>query len=378
MKEKRNAMSEFKVKPQVLRNAAVEEEEIQKQIYHIYDEILAQKNSISFQIGATRNIKWRLNRVADGIGKEYKTLQSMQKNLSKAADRYEKTENTICNVAEDGKATNWEKITNYDWTKGLPKTMGKMILDIISQVGTIGGASSALTTLLKILMDGDGFSAKDIGAMLKGTGTSLIKIIESIKHFKNGEIDKLWGLNECKTIITDSQAGWLNRAATTFGDTFLDKLNIFKTNNQTGATSIDGAKVGGWALSLIANGFSNYEEYQKGGITEGRAVAETVVETGIDIAKGAAIAAGVAAGAAALGVAAPAVVVAGAGVVVSAGLDFFCKKITGAVLGEEKSLTETISDGILDLAENAMEGLSGAWSSAKEAMCSWRVSFGYA
>lgn len=370
-------MSEFKVKTQALRCAVNEEEEIQKRIYDIYEEVIQQKNSISFNICVKANIEWRLTRVSNGINKEYRSMQKMQRNLARVADLYEKTENTICKVVEDGKVTTWEKLVNIDWTSGLPKTFIKTLIDIIPQIGTLGGTTSGLATLIKILMDGDGISYKDIGALIKGTGTSLIKIFDAIKQYNDGEIDKLWGLNPCKTIVTDSQAGWL-RATNTYGKTFLDKLNMFKTDSQTGATSIDGAKVGGWVLTFVADYFNNKEEAEKKGLTDLRRWEETVLETGIDIAKGAAISAAVAAGFAAIGVGAPVVVVAGAGVVVSAGLDFICKKITGAVIGEEKGLTETISDGILDFGEKVIGGITGAWASAKEAVCSWAPRFGYA
>lgn len=385
-------MSQFKVKTQGLRNVVNEEENIEKQIFDIYSEVIQQKNSISFKVAATGNVRRRLENVSSQIHSEGKTLQKMKKKLADAADKYERTEDTICKVSEDNKVTNWEKIINYDWLDGVPKTIGKMLLDIISKAGDIGGSFTWLTTLLKIAMDGNGFSPKDTGALIKGSGTSLMKIMDSIKHYNDNEMDKLWGLDEFKTITIDSQAGWLQNAGTTFKDTFIDQF--VKTDKDTGAVAIKGTKAAGWILSFIANGFSNYEEYQKGGITGGRAVAETVTETAVDILKGAAITAGVAAlagaGAAALGAASvPAVVVAGAGVVVSSAADYVTKKLTGALMGEEKSLTEFVSDGILDLGtkavdgitdwgKKAMDGITGAWSSAKEAMCGWGRQLGFA
>lgn len=39
---------------------------------------------------------------------------------------------------------------------------------------------------------------------------------------------------------------------------------------------------------------------------------------------------------------------------VSVGLDWACKKITGAVCGEEKGLAETVSDLVLDVGEAAI------------------------
>lgn len=83
-------------------------------------------------------------------------------------------------------------------------------------------------------------------------------------------------------------------------------------------------------------------------------MAETIVETGVDIGKGALLAAGVAAGAAALGLAAPAVVVGGAAVAASWLMDVVCKQLTG------ESVTEFVSDKILDVGEAVASGVKEA------------------
>ena len=110
-----------------------------------------------------------------------------------------------------------------------------------------------------------------------------------------------------------------------------------------------------------------------------------MLETGIDIAKGAALAAGVAAGAAALGLAAPAVVVGGVAVAASAVLDYACKQFTG------KAVTELVSDTILDVGEAVINGarevaanvgnavkdtFTGAVRSIGNILPKWKWSFG--
>lgn len=103
-------MSEFKVKIQGLKNAADQEEKLQNELQNIYDSVIGQRNSISFKISATGNIRQRLSNVSNGISREQRTLRKMYDNLSKAADLYEKTENKICATAEDGRVSFLEKL----------------------------------------------------------------------------------------------------------------------------------------------------------------------------------------------------------------------------------------------------------------------------
>lgn len=380
-------MSKFKVITQGLRDTADEEETLQSELDKIYDEVIGNQKSISFKIAATNNIRQRLSNIAKGISTEQGTLRKMHSKLLDAATLYEKTESTICGVAQDGKVTTWDKLSTNRWTTGLGKTTAKTVLDVVTASGSAFGSLALISEILKIAINGGEFSAKDVVSLLKGGKISLENMMK-LAEFNKATDDwkNLFGLNQYKNLTLSSGTRWGN-ASTTFGKTFMDKLGIETT--QTGGTKVAGTTLAGWGLTLAANAASNYGEYKNGGITAGRAVAETVMETGIDIAKTAAIGAAVAAGAAALGIGAPAVVVAGVGIVVSAGLDFVCKKITKNVLGEEKGLTETISDAVLDVGEKVVSSvkdvaveagkkLSGAVSSAKDAFCSWGKSLGFA
>ena len=256
----------------------------------------------------------------------------------------------------------------------------KAVLDLLAGFGDgttiVGGIPLAL---VKALLDGD-FTAKDWGSLIKATGKSVTALIKNAKGIDDWE--KFWGLSTYKTLTTDAAAGWLNNAGKTFADTFKDKFGVVDVDANTGAKSVSGAKAAGWALSLVANGFSNYEEYTKanGAMSKGRAVAETISETLIDMGKGAALTAGVAAACAAAGVAAPAVVVAGGAVVLSLGIDYVGKAITG---DKSFSLTEKLSDAILDTGTAALKGagkwlsdigkqVSGAASKSKGAVCGWK------
>lgn len=366
-------MSSFKVNTQKLRDTGDQEQSALQQLNEIYDQIINENRMVSYKVAGAGNIRWRLNQVANAVNAECKTLSAMQSKLIAAANAYEKTENRISDVIADGQVTTWEKLKSINWTENADKTIVKTLLDIVTKMGDVGGSFSWLTSIIGIKMDNDGISPKDIGKLIKDSGNSIISFMKAIKDFKGGEFDKLIGLNTYETlkpIASGTQVSWADAYSKTFKD-------AFDTSPVEAGKKFNGPKVAGWVLTFAANGLSNIEEYNSGKISAGRAAAETVVETGIDIAKGAAITAAVAAGAAALGVAAPAVVVAGAGVVVSAGLDFVCKKVTGAVLGEEKSLTETVSDFVIDRAVDVIQEATAAVSSKWNAICSWGASLGF-
>lgn len=113
----------------------------------------------------------------------------------------------------------------------------------------------------------------------------------------------------------------------------------------------------GVGLNLAGNAISNIEEGKEEGHSTGRIVAETITETVVDTATGWVVGAAVAAGVAATIGSAPVLVVGAATVGITMGLDYACKKITGAITGTEKGLSETISDAVLDVGTAAVKGM---------------------
>jgi len=260
------------------------------------------------------------------------------------------------------------------------KKIAKAGLDVVGKAGEYGKACSLPIEIVKNIIDGDGITGKDIGSVIKGMGNSIIGMGSVYDKNPGGtplstdDIKSLAGLATYKTISLASQkAGWIGRlenSGTSAWSTLKKEISpIAKSQLSDGTEVVDtvktGTKVAGWALSLIANGFSNYDEYSKGEISSGRAVAETVTETVIDIGKKAAIAAGVAAGCAAIGFAAPAVVVSGIGIGVSLVADIVCENLTG------KSINEFASDKILDFASDVGKEISGAVGKAGKAISGW-------
>ncbi len=117
------------------------------------------------------------------------------------------------------------------------------------------------------------------------------------------------------------------------------------------------------AVSGIFNAFDNKKEYDKGEISAGRAVVETITETAVDVAVDIGVTSVVAAavGATAVGlgatVAAPGVLVAAGTVAVKS---FVLDPIAKWATGGEKDFTEFVSDGLIDTATKIGQGLSSA------------------
>lgn len=320
--------------------------------------------------GIRRSIYAARDKVLD----EKTKMTTLETSLHTIAKCYQDSEKRILNEipANDavGSATDGAQSTNsptdVDWLLELSKSGANGFLDVLGEFGQAGEIVSILTALLKIGIDGDGFTAKDMGDIIEGLGNSAIGILEGI-DLKEVDWKELFGLNTCPTLEGTPSASFMS--------TLKGELGLNKAKQ-----GINGMTMAGWAFALIGNGFGNYEEYSEGKITTGRAIAETVVETGIDIGKGALLAAGVAAGAALLGIAAPAVVVGGIAIAASAILDYGCKQLFG------KELTETISDFVLDTAGEigdaigtAAKEATGAIRSIGKAVTSWlpKLSFSF-
>ena len=161
-----------------------------------------------------------------------------------------------------------------------------------------------------------------------------------------------------KAMHTD---GWTSR----FKNNFHKSGNPFKSYTQGGVKSVMAWT--GLGLTAASNAYDNWGEYKTGKISKKRAIAETVTETAIDVGSGMLIGTAVAAGVAATIGSAPVLVVGVATIGVSAGLNWASKKITGKLCGEEKGLTEALSDMVLDAPAKFSEKIGKGVSSVKAA-----------
>lgn len=374
-------MAQFTVKPKNAVFVVDDENNIARDLSACERELRSIRDSLGFEITAAYNLRNRLNSAAGRIESHRRCAGGMSSALQDILNKYEGTEtiilgNEIVKNPEIPITGNNDTVASEDsGYKKWMKKIEKAVLDVFGKFGYVGEGLALPLSFIKLLIDGDGISAKDVGALLKGTGNSgigIYKIIKWVNGGKEGGLGKLFGTETDKILKgIDPEAGWWTKVSTAAKETFKDKLGLEK--NVQGKYNVKGTTVAGWAFSLVANGFSNYDEYTENlgtdkAISVERAVAETITETVVDIVKGAAIAAGVAAGAAAIGVAAPAVVVGGAAVIVSCLADTVCENITG------KSVTEFVSDGILDLAEaaeSAKKAVGEAVRSAGKAVSGW-------
>ena len=206
------------------------------------------------------------------------------------------------------------------------------------QIGVTG--ASAVTSLIK-----------DGNSTLKGlyewskSNKDLDKLARMLpERAKEVRIKRLFGLNDMFAGHASQASSWSTR----FTNNFHEMKSPFESYTSGGAKAAF-AWVG-LGLTAISNTISNIDEHKSGKISTKRAVAETITETAIDVGKGWLIGTGVAATVGS----APVLVVGAITVGVSVGLDWACKKITGAVCGEEKGLTETVSDLVLDVGEAAI------------------------
>lgn len=240
-------------------------------------------------------------------------------------------------------------------------------------INIVGGTSTALTKSEAVKSVWDAW--KSMGTDIKNMGKA--KRIMASDTYKASWADKIFGSGD----FFNRTVGKASKTTSSWGSRF---YNNFKKGFPKAAKDV------GWismALSGVVNIFDNKEEYERGDISKGRAVAETITETAVDVAVDvtltAAAAAAVGATTVALGatVAAPAVVVG----LAAAGGKMVLDGVALWATGGKKDFTEVVSDGIVNAGTAICEGVSkgakmvGAkLSSALDAITPrWKFSFGF-
>lgn len=359
-------MAQFSVKKNNIDSVINTEEDLAQKLSGLENEIRSVSNSLGFSLASSANIRGRLKGTADNVSAHRATMNNMRSALQNTMNVYERTENAIIGNLNVGKA----KTHNEENAK--PPN-----LDLLWKgIGAFGSVGKVVSAVGK-------FATGDKGSAVtwvKGVSDSWKagwKIADTVKTC-NKHTDIQWwkaalGLNKNSFLknISESGLSWQQKAMHGWDKGIKGTIREFKKTDGFIKQSV------GIGLSLAVNGFSNYDEYKTGGITAKRAVAETITETAVDWGKDLLIGAAVTAGFAAAGFAAPVVVVGAATVAVSVGADWVCKQVTGALTGEEKGLTETVSDFVLDTAEKGIElietgakkvaeGASALWSNVKQ------------
>lgn len=345
-----------------------------QQLASCRDAVWRVKNDCPCSGNTKRALVNALNTVLTEIDNEGNIYQAMSTALTQNAEYYRYNEEKIAGCAKIVSVPlgNIEEIVGVVegmWEKDSDNNVIKMadVWKIVGNVGIVGGIISAIgylategTDIKNILK-----SAKYISSVI-GKATSVAKdgISASWKDLFGGN-NALSGLN-------------LDSAKDTFVSSI--KKQLGKDLDFTGAkTAADKVKVAtkwaGHLFTLGTNAVENYEEH--GGITA-EGVAETIVETGVDIGVGTLVTAGVSAVAGvavtALGFAtAPAWLIGGVSTVVVIGANAASKAVWGKDLGEvvadgvwkgvEKAgeVVQDIGEGIKNVGKNLTSGVSSIW-----------------
>lgn len=294
-----------------------------------------------------------LQSIEKNLQKEEASVKKLGSSLWDIVSLYKETENNIvgavgkngtANTPENGAADSGAGENDTD----VANTASRIwkwsdTWNMISSFGVPGGFAAAIGNLVTGEMDAGTVlsSAKFLSKTIGTAATACTK----------GDTTASWwkyfnGMN-------DATADF---AGSSFGETFFSSLKkqFTKDLNFGNATEVgDKVKVAtkwaGHALTVAKNGVENFQEYKNGDISAGRAVAETAVESAVDIGMGALATAGVTAAAVAMGVAAPAVAVGIGAVAVTWAANGVCKWATGG-----KDVGEVVADSVCNVGEAAV------------------------
>lgn len=351
-------MAQFSVKPDNAKRTIIDEERLIRELAALEDEIRHISNSLGFRVMSSANIRGRLQGAADRVDNHRNSMSNMKNALGDSLNKYNNTENAILGNLIVGNMkiigqSGGEHATNekFDWVSPF--------WDLVGSVGVVGGTIGAFGEFLT--------SGKVPGARWNELFKDIWDVgwdIGDVVKKCRGDASVSWakeifGLNPdtaLKSIESEilSDIGRTQKFKYGFQAGIKDTLEDF-------STGVGRAKqIGGIILSGAVNAFENREEYKRGEISAGRAVAETITETAVDWGKDLLIGAAVTAGFAAAGIAAPAVAVGAATVAVSVAADWVCEKVCG------KKLTEAVSDAILDGAEKVVDGIKTGAKVVKE------------
>jgi len=334
-------MDGFSVKPKTLETEASQIKKIQAELK------LAEAKIAAVKLGLTWNVKYKAN-INNSLG-------TLRKNTSQLASSSGKFSSKLGQCARTYSSTE-SSILSYG-------KVDKKRFKLPFSAGIFGDFVSGIIGITN--------------AIVTGRWDKVSKSAYGMAKWAKGLIDTSKKMGKAKRMLHPDtyRASWFKRLFG-FRDYFADlRKSVASTfgkrvhTNFNKAISKEFSKISwiGVALSGIVNSVDNYFEYKTGSIDAGRALKETLLETGIDVGKNALLAAGVAAVLAATPIGAPAIAVAAGVWAISSGADLIVKWATG---GEKSGFTEWLSDGILDIGEHLFD-------SSGRGLMSWARSLGF-
>ncbi|MGN9106671.1 hypothetical protein ACTM90_09990 [Oliverpabstia intestinalis] len=362
-------MSKICVNTEYLEQQWQQLEKVARELQNISEEVSYVNHNLSWQISSRSQIKAKLNDYSAYIG----TMQSRTGGLSAAlqsvSQQYQNTEKKLGAVAIKGESTQrpdtsgttQEKEENEEKPEKKPLWSWSDTWKLAGQFGITGATVAVIGELIT--------GGRSVKNGLK-TGKNILSLIEKIgKAASKPSFDwrTLFGFDQA---ITDASSKTLFGA---IGDE-LKKLKFSNAKTVGDKISV-GAKWAGYAMTGILTAYDNFTDEENS--TFGRKLAETIGETTVKIAEGIVLKAAIGATCAALGVGAPAVVIGGAVVLATWGIDKAMEHFT------EKNFAEFVSDTVLDtgkaMIDKAGEMIKNVGATAKkagDAIGGWWKSFG--
>lgn len=357
-------MSKIYVMPDGMKKELNTMTQIQREIKGIENSVHSVAIGLHITGGAGIKLRAAIRNKEKAIQESREDIGRLQHAGNEIVQSYERTERAIVDPSLKTKATTADGNAKPKWGASVAdlawKTAGKfgVLGTVVSAVGAYHTGSKKTADKIKVVKKAvDGIHGILAG---KDSGDSWWSILTGLGKYDTAE--KMSIAARWKDAVTKSHGNHgIGKGAEGIG-----KLTIATQWISTG-------------LSLAATIASNYDEYKdNGGFRNGRMWLETAVETGVDtfVGWGAKTLAG-AGVAAILGPGAPVVAVGVVTVGIVWGADFITKKITKAVTGEEKGLTETVSDAIIDGGSWLINKAGSAAKGVKNGFAKWKSKFAW-
>lgn len=404
-------MSSIIVNTSILDGKSRDFDDIARKLQRIADELAESQRNLSWNVAIKDVIRRELDIHVQNVRTFSSRAKTFSTSLSNISGYYKSTEKQIAGFGvgasaisvKNGYGGTWipgfmasnASLSVYNATKNIkaPSWLSELFEKFVgtdalikygSKFGTMGGLISipfAVSRAIDKWRSGDKTGAESIAGFAKNVkdvvnnihkmytnGQKLSKLTRfgpagTAQAWKTG-LKRAFGLDSISNLFTTGRCSTASTFSQRFYNNFHNQEGFFEQFTKKG---VKGAlKWTGVALTAVTRGIQNYGEHKSGKISTGRAIAETVTETAVEVGKDWLIATAVTAGIAAVTGAAAPVVAVGVGVVaVSAGLDFICTKLTG------KDVTEAVSDAVLDTGKAIGKGVKAVAGKVGSAIKGW-------
>lgn len=298
------------------------------------------------------NVRAALNSTITDIEDHSKGMENLKTGLNNSIKSYLTAENNIIQTQitfNNSNPDNTSESSNNNMTKD---NLLEMLWSFLDSAGSVPSSAAPYIQMLLSGITGEEIDATIIASVLASTVNKYAFFADVAENGWKEALKNGFGINAYMpegTAAGETFADYFKQAIKSEADGFVDGSTAAKTASSA-------AKWAGVAVTAVVEGVENYEEYQSGEISGGRAVAETIIETGTDVAMGMAATAATGALLAAAGVvAAPAVAVAGVATVAVVGVNWVTEALTG------KDVGEWVSDTVCDVGESVGNWFKSLW-----------------